>query len=147
VDARRDDVRRRAVAAAAAALIAAAPAGAQMAGPRPPMQRPPVFVAPGTIATTPPEYWGAIAYHRASGAHGYSFDFPSSREAGVAALEACGNPECIVVASYKHGCGLLMDGPGGPSFAEGVTAREAETKARLLCTDPQCQVLAWSCTR
>jgi hypothetical protein len=147
VDARRDDVTRHALAAAAAAVLAAAPATAQVVVPRPPIHRPPVIVVPGAITTTPAEYWGAIAYHRATGAHGYSYDFPSSREASVAALDACGNTECVVVASFKGGCGLLMDGPTGPSFAEGATAQEAQTKARLKCTDPQCQVIAWSCTR
>jgi hypothetical protein len=140
-------VSRHSLAAAAAAVLAAVPASAQVVVPRPPIQRPPVLVVPGTVTTTPVEYWGAIAYHRATGAHGYSFDFPSSREAGVAALDGCGNPECIVVASFKGGCGLLMDGPTGPSFAEGATAQEAQTKARLKCTDALCQVIAWSCTR
>lgn len=138
---------RRALAAALAAALTTSAASAQVVVPRPPIHRPPVIVVPGTITTTPAEYWGAIAHHRATGAHGYSYDFPSSREAGVAALEKCGNAECIVVATYKGGCGVLMDGPPGPTFADGVTAREAETKARIKCTDPQCHVIAWSCTR
>jgi hypothetical protein len=128
-------------------VLAVSAASAQVVVPRPPIHRPPVTVVPGTIITTPSEYWGAIAYHRASGAHGYSYDFTSSRDAGVAALEACGHPDCIVVAAYKGGCGVLVDGPPGPAFAEGVTAQEAETKARLKCTDAQCHVIAWSCTR
>jgi hypothetical protein len=140
-------VSRRARAAALAGMLTAFAASAQVVAPRPPIERPPVIVVPGTVTTTPVEYWGAIAYHRATGAHGYSYDFQSSRDAGIAALDACGNPGCIVVASYKSGCGVLMDGPTGPSFAEGVTAQEAETKARLKCTDAQCLVIAWSCTR
>jgi hypothetical protein len=113
-----------------------------------PLPRPPVVVVPGgTFTTAPAESWGAIAYHRSTGAFGYSFDFLGSREAGVAALDSCANPECIVVASFSNGCGALVDGPGGPSVGEGVTAQEAETKARLQCTDPQCRLIVWSCTR
>lgn len=112
-----------------------------------PLPAQPIIVVPGTVTTIPIESWGAIAFHRATGAFGYSFDYPGQREAGAAALDACANPECIVVASYKNGCGALVNGPTGPSVAEGVTAQEAETKARLQCTDPECRVIAWSCTK
>lgn len=130
----------------AACALGIGVAQAQVMAPRPLPARP-VVIVPGTVIAAPVESWGAIAYHRPTGAFGYSFDYPGQREAGTAALEACGHPECTVVASYKNGCGALVDGPTGPSFAEGVTAQEAETKARLKCTDPQCQVIAWSCTK
>jgi hypothetical protein len=42
---------------------------------------------------------------------------------------------------------VLADGPGGPIVKEGVNARAAEVKARGRCSDPQCQVIAWACTR
>lgn len=130
----------------AAGVLGIAAAQAQVVAPRPLPARP-VVVVPGTVTAVPAESWGAIAYHRASGAFGYSFDFVGQREAGIAALEACAHPECIVVASYRGGCGALVDGPTGPVAAEGVTAQEAETKARLQCTDPQCRLIAWSCTK
>ena len=130
----------------AACALGVASAHAQMVAPRPLPARP-IIVVPGTVTTIPVESWGAIAYHRATGAFGYSFDFAGQREAGTAALEACVHPECIVVASYRNACGALVDGPTGPAFAEGVTAQEAETKARLKCVDPQCHVIAWSCTK
>jgi len=138
-------VRRAGVLFAACALEAAT-AHAQLVAPRP-LPAQPIIVVPGTATTIPVESWGAIAYHRATGAFGYSFDHAGQREAGTAALEACAHPECTVVASYKNACGALVDGPTGPSFAEGVTAQEAETKARLRCTDPQCHVIVWSCTK
>jgi hypothetical protein len=112
-----------------------------------PLPAQPIIVVPGTVTPIPVESWGAIAYHRATGAFGYSFDYPGQREAGTAALEACAHSECIVVASYKNGCGALVDGPTGPAVAEGVTAQEAETKARLQCPAPECRVIAWSCTK
>jgi hypothetical protein len=137
---------RRAGLLVAACALGAATAHAQQVVPRPLPARP-IIVVPGTVTTIPVESWGAIAYHRPTGAFGYSFDYPGEREAGIAALEACVNPACIVVASFSNACGALIDGPTGPSFAEGVTAQEAETKARLKCTDPQCHVIAWSCTK
>jgi hypothetical protein len=137
---------RRAGVLLAACALGVASAHAQVVVPRPLPSRP-IIVVPGTVITIPAETWGAIAYHRATGAFGYSFDFPGPREAGAAALDSCAHPECIVVASYKNGCGALVDGPTGPAVAEGVTAQEAETKARLTCTDPQCHVIAWSCTK
>ena len=130
----------------ATGMLGSAAAQAQIVVPRP-LPAQPIIVVPGTVTTIPVESWGAIAFHRATGAFGYSFDYPGQREAGAAALDACANPECIVVASYKNGCGALVNGPTGPSVAEGVTAQEAETKARLLCTDPECRVIAWSCTK
>jgi hypothetical protein len=93
------------------------------------------------------EYHGAIAYNRATGAYGYSFDYPTPRDAGIAAINGCGETQCIVAIAFKSGCAVLIDGPGGPVVAEGVNAREAEVKARGRCTDPQCQVIAWACTR
>lgn len=130
----------------AAGVLGVGAAHAQTVVPRPLPARP-IVVVPGTVTTIPVESWGAIAYHRATGAFGYSFDYASQRDAGTAALDSCAHPECIIVASYRNGCGALVDGPTGPSFAEGVTAQEAETKARQRCTDPQCHVIAWSCTK
>jgi hypothetical protein len=132
-------------------LLLAAPldAGAQTTGPRParPIVVPsPAVVVPG-YAVPPAEYHGAIAYNRATGAYGYSYDYPTSRDAGIAAINGCGEAQCVVAIAFKTGCGALIDGPGGPAVAEGVNAREAEVKARGRCTDPQCQVVAWACTR
>ena len=137
---------RRAGVLLATWALGVATAHAQIVAPRP-LPAQPIIVVPGTVDTIPVEIWGAIAYHRATGAFGYSFDYPGQREAGIAALAACADPECIVVASFSNGCGALVDGPTGPVVAQGVTAQEAETKARLQCTDPQCRVIVWSCTR
>ena len=137
---------RRAGVLLAACALEVATAHAQLVAPRP-LPAQPIIVVPGTVTTIPVESWGAIAYHRATGAFGYSFDHAGQREAGTAALGACAHPECTVVASYKNGCGALVDGPTGPAVAEGVTAQEAETKARLQCTAPECRVIAWSCTK
>ena len=133
------------------ALLLAAPlaAAAQTTVPRParPIVVPaPIVVVPG-YAIPLAEYHGAIAYNRATGAYGYSFDYLTPRDAGIAAINGCGETQCIVAIAFKSGCAVLIDGPGGPVVAEGVNAREAEVKARGRCTDPQCQVIAWACTR
>jgi hypothetical protein len=139
---------RLAVAAlAAAALGTAPPADAQVMRPLPPRPYPPVIWVPGTVETTPAEYWGAIAYERATGAQGYAYDYPTERDASIAALESCGEPSCLTMVTFKSGCGILLDGPQGPVTARGATAQEAEVRARQQCTDPQCHVVAWACTR
>ena len=133
------------------ALLLAAPlaAEAQTTVPRPArpiVVPPPVMVVPGYPVPLA-EFHGAIAYNRATGAYGYSFDYATPRDAGIAAINGCGETQCIVAIAFKSGCAVLVDGPGGPVVAEGVNAVEAEVKARGRCIDPQCQVVAWACTR
>lgn len=139
----------RAVLAAsgAVALLAFGAADAQVLRPLPPRPYPPTIWIPGTTENVPVEYWGAIAYERSTGAQGYAYDFPSEREASVAALASCGEPACLTLLTFKGGCGILLDGPQGPVTARGATAQEAEVRARQQCTDPQCHVVAWACTR
>jgi hypothetical protein len=124
---------------------------AQLAAPLPAPIRPPVIYVPpfpSTVQILPPaEYWGAIAYERATGNFGYAFDFPSERDASVAALQSCAEPDCVVEVAFRSGCGVLLEGPAGPVTALGATAREAETRARATCTDVSCRVVAWACTR
>jgi hypothetical protein len=141
---------KRAVAVVAlgmAALGVLPPADAQVLRPLPPRPYPPAIWVPGTVETTPAEYWGAIAYERATGAQGYAYDFPTERDASVAALASCGEQGCLTMITFRNGCGILLDGPQGPVTARGATAQEAEVRGRQQCTDPQCQVVAWSCTR
>ena len=149
MDPRRHDVGVR-TAHPILAFLLAAPLGvaAQTVVPRPlPIVVPgQVVVVPGTAGVAA-EYHGAIAYNRATGAFGYSYDYVNPRDAGLAAINGCGEPTCVVAIAFKNGCGILVDGPTGPVVAEGVNAREAEVRARGLCTDPQCQVIAWACTR
>jgi hypothetical protein len=141
---------RRIAAAAvlgAAAIGAPSMADAQVVRPLPPRPYPPTIWVPGTVDTVPTEYWGAIAYERATGAQGYAYDFATERDASVAALESCGQQACLTMITFKSGCGILLDGPQGPVTARGATAQEAEVRARQQCTDPQCHVVAWACTR
>jgi hypothetical protein len=139
---------------AAAALLAAScgTTFAQVATPLPAPIRPPVIYVPAYppgyvpgVPVVPLEYWGAIAYQRATGEFGYSYDYPSEREASVAALHSCADPDCIIELTFNSNCGVLLDGASGPVTAIGATAREAEVRARATC--PDCKVIAWACTR
>lgn len=134
-------------------LLAAGAARAQIATPLPAPIRPPVVYVPvpayppGYVPAWPVEYWGAIAYQRATGEFGYAYDYPSEREASVAALRSCADPDCLVELTFSASCGVLLDGSGGPVTAVGATAREAEVRARGTCRDTNCKVIAWACTR
>lgn len=91
--------------------------------------------------------YGAIAYHRDSGAYGYSYDFRSGREAKTEALKQCSHPRCEVVLGFRSACGALANGPRKSAAASGVTRQEAETKAIRRCGDKGCEILAWACTK
>jgi hypothetical protein len=134
--------------ATAVGLLAAGAAAAQQAVPLPaplPYPVPRVYVVPAD--TTPVDYYGAIAYQRETGAFGYSYDWLTQREAEVNALGQCGDPQCIVVTSFRSGCGALAVGARGAFAERGATQAEAETKALDACGDASCAVKAWSCTR
>lgn len=105
-------------------------------------------IAPA-IAKEPPKKknaYGAIAWHRESSSIGYSYDYPSSRQAGTEALRQCGNARCEVVLSLQNECGALYGGSKGYAARRGHTENEARTKAMNAC-GPECRPLAWACTR
>jgi hypothetical protein len=137
------------IAAAALALAAALPANGQVARPLPaPL---PIIVVPGTtvvIPDTPVTYYGAIAHQPETGAFGYSYDWPTARDAEISALDECADPRCVVAVSFSSGCGALAVGARGAQAARGATRAEAETRALGACADAaSCRILAWACTR
>jgi hypothetical protein len=143
---------KRALAVAALLAAVGGHALAQIATPLPAPIRPPVIYVPYPgyipgVPVVPQEFWGAIAYQRSTGEFGYSYDYPSEREASVAALQSCADTECLIELTFSSNCGVLLDGPTGPVAAVGATAREAEVRARGTCRDPGCKVIAWACTR
>ena len=157
--------RRHHVSAAAAGLIAAAATSPALIRRRPPQRggrRAPWGT--GALATlllclalqdvsaqTRPRtqaVYGAVAYERDSGAHGYAYDFSTERAASVAALRECGRRECEVLVAFRNGCGAVADGPvPQPIAARGATSDEAESKALKACGDPACRIVAWACTK
>lgn len=98
-----------------------------------------------------PNAYGAIAYHRASGAWGVSYDFARQRDAAAEALRQCGDPKCEVVHRFRNGCAALADGPARLAAQSGTTRTEAEAKALRSCAEAnrgaECRLLAWGCTR
>lgn len=91
---------------------------------------------------------GALAYESASGAFGYSFDFPTSRQAKQAALAQCANPKCLVMVNIKNACAAIVQGPKRPFSSQGATRDEAETRAMNRCGDEaKCKPVGWVCTK
>lgn len=91
---------------------------------------------------------GALAYEATSGAFGYSFDFPTSRQAKQAALAQCANSKCLVMVNIKNSCAAIVQGPKRPFSAQGATREEAETRAMAKCADEaKCKPVGWVCTK
>ena len=107
-------------------------------------------IAAGTAASDPARprnlFYGAIAYHAASGSIGWATDRKSSREAQLEALRQCGHERCEVVASVTRGCAALARDAKKFIVQKGATRQEAETKALRRC-GAQCEIAAWTCTR
>jgi hypothetical protein len=104
----------------------------------------PCIAANPTKAKT--TYYGAIAYHAASGSFGWASDRRTSRDARIEALEQCGRQECVVVATLTRSCGALAKDSKKFIVQKGATRKEAETKAMGKC-GPQCEIAVWTCTR
>jgi hypothetical protein len=92
------------------------------------------------------QYFGAIAYHAASGSIGWATDRRTSREARIEALKQCGREECVVVATVSRACAALAKDAKKFVVQKGATRQEAETKALGKC-GAQCELAAWTCTR
>ena len=90
--------------------------------------------------------YGAIAYHRDTGSHGFSYDKRNAREASVEALTQCAHPNCEVVISIRDACGALAGSKSGFGAVQGATRAEAETKSMKKC-GAGCTPITWACTR
>jgi len=97
-------------------------------------------------APTRNQYYAAIAYHAESNSVGWATDQRSARAAKVEALKQCGNEKCEVVASITRGCGALARQGKKIAVQKGATGDEAKTKALRRC-GPNCEIVAWTCTR
>jgi hypothetical protein len=94
--------------------------------------------------------YGAIAYSPSTGAHGYSYDFPSRGQAETRALAECRarGRGCKIAVWYVNACGALATGSNGWGSAWAGTRSAAESRAVRQCArfTRNCRVLAWSCT-
>lgn len=93
-------------------------------------------------------FHGAIAYSAASDTVGYAYDFRTSREASVAALNQCADAACEVKIHVKNACGVLFTDGGRPMpTAKGATRQEAAVRAAKRCATRECREIAWVCTK
>jgi hypothetical protein len=106
----------------------------------------PAVAADKAKAANRTQFYGAIAYHGASGSFGWASDRRTSRDARIEALEQCGRQECVVVATLTRSCGALAKDSKKFIVQKGATRKEAEAKAMGKC-GPHCEIAVWTCTR
>jgi serine/threonine-protein kinase len=96
------------------------------------------------------EYFGAIAYSPTNRAHGWSYDYPSRKDAERRALSQCGlhADDCIVPVWFRNACGALAVGPDGYGSGWGASRKSAESQAVQSCRrySGGCAVVRWVCT-
>jgi hypothetical protein len=117
-----------------------------------------VFSAPtvGWVATLPAlanDYYGAIAYSRSTGSHGYSYDYATSQAAELAALRGCesysGTGDCQSLVVFQNACGALAQAANNAAGSGwGVDRTTAERYALESCSEvgSSCRVVRWVCT-
>ena len=99
---------------------------------------------------TAQEYYGAIAYSPSKRAHGWSYDYPSRRDAERRALVLCERhaDDCIVPVWFRNACGALAVGDDGYGSGWGSSRKSAEAQAIQSCRrySGHCAVIRWVCT-
>lgn len=93
--------------------------------------------------------FGAIAFSKDDGAHGYSYDYPSRAAAENSALQRCSGSNCNVVIWFRNACAALAVGTGNGYGSGWAGSRaEAENIALDVCANntSSCGIRAWSCT-
>jgi uncharacterized protein DUF4189 len=96
------------------------------------------------------ESFGAIAYSPTNRAHGWSYDYPSRRDAERGALAQCRRhaEDCIVPVWFRNACGALAVGSDGYGSGWGPNRKSAEGQAIQSCQrySGGCAVIRWVCT-
>jgi serine/threonine-protein kinase len=105
-------------------------------------------LAPGQAAAN---NYGAIAYSTATGAHGWSIDYPSRSAAESVALQNCRKhgADCVVPIWVRNGCAALAVGSGNAyGSGWGTTRGLAESFALQSCRKvaANCAIRRWICT-
>ncbi|BBK31711.1 uncharacterized protein DUF4189 [Stella humosa] len=100
--------------------------------------------------------FGAIAYSRAAGTHGYSYGRPSRAAAEATALGHCRRAggrtgDCAVLTWFWNSCGALsVAGNGSYGADHGPDRAAAERGAARVCArfgGTDCRTVAWTCSR
>jgi len=95
--------------------------------------------------------YASIAYSFSDGKWGYSYDYPTVRQAENAAIGYCrdaGGRACESVGWVGNGCGALAVGRNDWSAATGLSRGAAERAARNKCSrlTSRCEIKVWVCT-
>jgi len=94
--------------------------------------------------------YGAIAYSPSTGARGFSYDYPTRRDAESRAMSECAarGRGCKTVIWFKNACAALATGNNGWGAAWAGSRRAAENQAMGSCSSRSrgCSILVWSCT-
>ena len=95
--------------------------------------------------------FGAIAFSKATGAYGFSYDHQSRRDAEARAMAECNSRSrgCKIAIWFKNACGSVAIGQNGWGSAWAGSRGNAERAAIANCSKHTsgCRVLAWSCTK
>ena len=94
------------------------------------------------------DYWGALAYSRATGRYGFAYDYSTQAEAINHAVVECGVRDCRGVVWFHNACGAFARGRGTWGWAIGETRWQAQERALAECRKHGggCRTIAWSCT-
>ena len=97
------------------------------------------------------ENYGAIAYSPSTGAHGWSYDYPSRGAAENVALQGCRQHagDCLVPIWFRDACGALAVGSNnGYGTGWGTSRGLAESYALQSCRKhtSNCAIRRWACT-
>ena len=97
------------------------------------------------------DYFGAIAYSKSSGAHGWAKDHPSREAAERAALAACAKnaKDCQPLFWFKNGCATLaVDASAKAGWGWGTTQELADAEAVKACSKQAkgCKIRRQVCT-
>ena len=109
-----------------------------------------VWILVLSSASASANHYGAIAYDRASGSWGASWDQPSQQAANTSALRECEKHTsgCAVVVEFLHFCGAYATGPGTTAgWGTDATRAAAEQRAVNACNSRggPCEAKVWAC--
>ena len=96
--------------------------------------------------------YGAIAYSRSTGGHGYSYDYSTRAAAEARAIRECRRQtkagDCYVLVWFRNGCGALAKGSNGYGSGWGTYKSLAKQNAIKSCSRNtyNCRVVRWVCT-
>jgi hypothetical protein len=101
--------------------------------------------------TTMAAEWGTIAYSPATGATGFSYNWPNEVDAELTALGKCeaNANDCTTAVSFHDACGAVAVGDSGgwgADWGEDRAAAEWAAIARCEEYDYGCEIRRWQCS-